>query len=86
MTRTVDYGDLNGLVVYFIVGTYNKGAVLSTYFLVLYDIDNSELLFMKKYSAKPGGFGFKNYWARTYYEVLLQVEKDMKKKWSKGKT
>lgn len=85
IVRTMDFGDLDGLATFFIVGTYNKNALMASYFLVVYDIDQVEILYLKKYTSKPAGFGFKNYWARTYYEVLLQVEKDNKKKWSKGK-
>ena len=85
IVRSMDFGDLDGLVAFFIVGTYNKNAALASYFLVLFDVDQVEILYTKKYTSKPAGFGFKNYWARTYYEVLLQVEKDNKKKWSKGK-
>jgi len=85
IVRTIDFGDLDGVVTFFIVGTYNKNALIASYYLVLYDIDQAEMIYSKKYTSKPGGFGVKNYWARTYYDVLLQVEKDYKKKWSKGK-
>lgn len=85
IVRGMDFGALDGIAVFFVVGTYNKNAAIASYFLVLFDIDQDEIIYTKKYVTKPSGFGFKNYWARTYYEVLLQLEKDNKKKWSKGK-
>jgi len=86
IAQTIDFGQIDGMATFFVVGTFNKNALMATYFLVVYDISQAEVIFIKKYTAKPGGFGFKNYWARTYYDVLLQVEKDYKKKWSKGKS
>lgn len=81
----INFGDLKGLASFFLVGTYNKNALMATYYFVLYDIDAGTILFTKKYSTKPGGFGLRNYWARTYYNVLLSLENDWKNEWSAGK-
>jgi hypothetical protein len=85
IVRTMDFGDLDGLAIFYIVGTYNKNTAVASYFFVIFDVNQDEILFTKKYTTEPGGFGLKNYWARTYYNVLTMLEKDYKKKWSKGK-
>jgi hypothetical protein len=84
VVNTIDFGELEGLAMFFIIGTYNKVVLNGTYFLVLYDINNTEILYVKKYSAKPKGFGLRNFWARTYYHVLKYVNSDWKNEWPIG--
>jgi len=84
IVSTIDFGELEGLAVFFLVGSYNKVILNGAYFLVVYDIDNSEILYVKNYTAKPKGFGLRNFWAKTYYIILKQVHSDWKNKWPNG--
>ena len=81
----INFEDIQGLAAFFIVETYDKPQLIGSYYFVIYDVDNDEVLFVKKYVEKPRGFGLKNFWARTYYLILEQIKVDMKKYWSKGK-
>ena len=84
IVSSIDFGGLEGLAVFFIVGSYNKIILNGAYFLVVYDIDHSEILYVKNYSAKPKGFGLRNFWAKTYYTILKQVQSDWKRNWPNG--
>ena len=46
----------------------------STMWLAVFDISTGEILHLKWYTGKPGGFGFRNYWARSYYNVLKTLK------------
>jgi hypothetical protein len=77
IVSAIDFGDLNGLAMFYVVMSYNKVDLKGYYYLVLYDIDNSELLFVKPYNAKPKGFGLRNFWAKTYHLVLKEASSDI---------
>ena len=46
----------------------------STMWLAVFDIATGEILDLKWYTGTPGGFGFWNYWARSYYNVLKSLK------------
>ncbi len=62
-----------------IMETLNKLDETSTMWLVVFDVATSEIHHLKKYAGKPGGFGFRNYWARCYYNVLLDLKDSSQK-------
>ncbi len=61
-----------------IVESFNKpeeeGSIWFTFFN-----GNNEVLYTKEMIAEPGGFGFRNYWARSIYNALKDFEKVYKK-------
>jgi hypothetical protein len=69
-----------GLVI--VAENFNKPAEIGTMWLVFFDIKTNTILMAKYMSAKPGGFGMKNFWARTVYNVL-QESKSKYPKWVK---
>lgn len=70
-------GDGVGLV--FVVENFNKLEEVGTMWVTFFDINTQQVLMAKHMSAKPGGFGMRNYWARTVYEVLKDSGKQYKK-------
>ena len=74
-----NYGDNSGLGVMLIAENYNKKKSQADYTFTIFDISSKQIKFKKRYTVKAAGFGFRNYWARTLYEALRKIEKDMKK-------
>lgn len=70
-------GEGVGLV--FVVENFNKLEEVGTMWVTFFDINTKQVLMAKHMSAKPGGFGMRNYWARTVYEVLKDSGKQYKK-------
>ncbi len=68
----VSYEHGMGLVM--IMETLNKPAELGTFAFVLFDIDTRKVISHWKLSGQPGGFGLRNYWARSVYEALEKVK------------
>tara|TARA_Y100000782_G_scaffold115244_1_gene156178 strand:+ start:1745 stop:2371 length:627 start_codon:yes stop_codon:yes gene_type:complete len=64
-----------------IAEAYNKLKPEGQYAFVVYNTKTLEVLMQQKVTGKPGGFGLRNYWAATIYNVLEKVEKNYYKKW-----
>jgi hypothetical protein len=63
----------------FIMETLNKIQEESTMWLAVFNIATGEIIHIKRYTGKPGGFGFRNYWARSYYNVLKSLKESPRK-------
>jgi hypothetical protein len=62
-----------GLV--FIVESFNKSLQKGTVWVTYFHIPTKQVIFTKKMSAEPMGFGIKNYWARVFYRIMQNCEK-----------
>jgi hypothetical protein len=71
----------SGLGLVFIVESFDKPEAQGTMDVVFFDIASSKVLMTKRLQGKAAGFGLRNYWARTAYEVMKQSNKD----WGKWK-
>ncbi len=66
-----------GLV--FIAKSLDKRREMGSYHVVLFDKESRKVVFNKILTGKAAGFGIRNYWARSYYEVLEQSKANYKK-------
>ncbi len=73
----------SGMGIVFIMESFNKYIEEGTMWVTFFDIESRKVLFADKLSGKAGGFGFRNYWAKTYYNVIKEVEKKKYKQWRK---
>ncbi len=64
----------SGLGLVFIIETFNKTEDIGTMYVTFFDIDTKKVLLSKKMSGESGGFGLRNYWARSYYNVMMDCE------------
>ena len=69
---------IKGLAILVVAECYNKPALLGSHYVIIVDTDTKEVIYNKKYSFKPKGFGRKNFWAKTYYSLLKELPKDLK--------
>ncbi len=51
--------------------------------VTFFDIASKTVLLTEKMSGKAGGAGFRNYWARAYYNVMDKIQKKEYLKWKK---
>jgi len=65
-----------GTGVLFIMETLNKLEEKSTMWVAVFDVSNGDMYHLKRYTGKPGGFGFRNYWARSYYNVINELKQN----------
>ena len=72
-----------GLGIVFIMESFNKPKRAGTMWVTFFDIASKTVLLTEKMSGKPGGAGLRNYWARTYYNVMAKIQKTEYLKWEK---
>lgn len=58
----------------FVMETLNKLEGQASMWLAVFNVASGEILYMNKYSGTVGGFGFRNYWARSYYNVITNLK------------
>jgi len=69
-----------GLV--YIIETLDKLNGIVTAWVVFFDIRTKQILIAEKVKGDVGGFGFRNYYARGFYNILIYSGKKIKK-WTK---
>ena len=72
-----------GVGVVFIVEYFDKMKQQASYYVTVFDIKTKKVLIKQHIYAKPGGFGLRNYWARTIYNALKSIDSSYYKKWKK---
>lgn len=65
---------LNKVGAMFVMETLNKPAQVSTMWLAVFNIASGEILYMRRYSGQVGGFGFRNYYARSLFNVIKNLK------------
>lgn len=68
----------DGLGLVYIMESLNKNTQHASMYVVFFDIASKNILWSKKYVSKAGGFGFRNYWARSIYETIKASGDDYK--------
>jgi len=58
----------------FVMETLNKTASVSTLWLAVFNVASGEILYMRRYTGAVGGFGFRNYYARSLYNVVKNLK------------
>lgn len=59
-----------GVGLVFIAKVLNKPMAQASYELITFDISTREILLKEEVSGNVGGFGLRNYWARSLYNVI----------------
>lgn len=65
----------------FIVHSFNQFRERAYIYVVVFDVTTKKILFAAQTSGAAGGFGFRNYWARTVYNILENIRDYKFKKW-----
>lgn len=72
-------GDGTGIV--FLVEKFDKNEDQGTVCVVYFDRKTGDVLFSERMFGKSGGFGIKNYWIKTIYNILNDIEFNKWYKW-----
>jgi hypothetical protein len=76
-----DSGDKEGIGLVFIIESLNKQKEKAFVWVTFFDIQTKRVLLTENFDGKAGGFGFRNYWAGAYYEIMKSAYKSMRKSW-----
>lgn len=73
--------DSEGIGLIFFMESIDKTTERGTMWVTLFRLADRNLLFTEKLSGTAGGFGFRNHWARTVYEVINQIRDERFARW-----
>jgi hypothetical protein len=73
-----------GIAVVLIMESFNKKDERGYMWVTFFDIATKEVLLTDRMEGKAGGFGWRNYWAKTVYNVLKEIGKKQYDRWRKG--
>ena len=76
-----DLAGKKGVGLVFIMEGLNKAGARGSMYVTFIDMANRKVLFTERMTGKAGGFGYKNYWAKSVFEVLEDIEKSKYKEW-----
>ncbi len=77
--KKYDFQNNDGIGLLFFVEGMSKGLSSAGIWVTFINMKTKTVLLTKYQTAKPGGFGFRNYWAKTFYTVIKDTEYDFKK-------
>jgi hypothetical protein len=60
----------SGMGLLFVAENLNKVSQTGSYYVVFFDLGTKEIIDSRKMTAKASGFGFRNYWAGSVYNVM----------------
>lgn len=75
LMSTYDFGEASGLAMIMVVESFNKYKEEGIIWVTFVNAGSKSIIFSERVIAKPGGFGFKNYWAKTIFNAL-EITKD----------
>lgn len=64
-----------GLGLVFIVDYFSKSTIEAAVIVTFFDIKTKKVLFSERMTAKPRGFGQRNYWAGAIYGVFMDINR-----------
>lgn len=67
----------------FIVESLDKSKEQAVFWVTLINSKTKEIILTERMIGKPGGFGFRNYWAGSVYDIIKQIKKKKYKQWKK---
>lgn len=68
-----DFEQKSGVGVMLVAEYMNKTRVEASHVLLIFNIENREILTQKRFTTAPAGMGFRNYWAGSFYKIFSQV-------------
>ena len=74
-----DFQGKTGAGVLFFVEGMSKGLAEAGAWVTLVDMKTKKVLFTTFKTGKAGGFGFRNYWAKSWANILKEAKSDFKK-------
>lgn len=78
-----DFGTLSGIGLMFVVESFNKINEQGSAYVTFINLDSREVMFTERLTAPPRGFGMRNYWAGSVYEMLNKMKKKEFEMWRK---
>jgi len=77
--KSYDFQNNDGIGLIFFVEGMDKGVTSEGVWVTFVDIKSKTVLLTTYQTGKPGGSGFRNYWAKPLFEIVKDMESNFKK-------
>ncbi len=81
--KSYDFGQKEGIGLLLVAESLNKSRELAKYHFVAVNLATNAILLHEIFEEKPAGIGLRNYWARSFYEVIVEIRDKKYKSWKK---
>jgi len=78
LVKKYDFQGKTGIGLIFFVDGMSKSESKASVWVTFVDMKTKKVLLTQHETGKNGGFGFRNYWAKSFYNVLINVKSDFK--------
>lgn len=79
--KNYDFQTKEGVGVLLVAESLNKFKEYGKYHFIAIDLATNTILLHDVIQGKPGGFGLRNYWAKTIYNVISEIKSHRYSKW-----
>ncbi len=79
LVKNYDFLGKTGVGLLFFVEGMSKGQEQAAAWVTLVDMKTKKVIFTTYKTGKSGGIGFRNYWAKSWYNILKETKSDFKK-------
>lgn len=76
LVKKYDFKGRSGIGMMFFAEGMSKGRESASIWVTFVDMKSKTVLFTKQMEGKAGGFGFRNYWAKSFLNVLKSIKED----------
>jgi hypothetical protein len=76
LVKKYDFKGHTGIGMMFFVEGMSKGKEMASMWVTFVDMKSKKVLLTKQMEGKAGGFGFRNYWAKSFLNVTKAVKED----------
>lgn len=80
LVKTYQIDKKEGVGVSFIIESFDKVKERAFVYLTFFDLETRKVNYTEKIEGKAGGFGYKNYWGNTIYEIIKAIDGEKKYK------
>lgn len=81
--KNYDFEVKEGIGMLFVAESLNKYREKGKYHFVAINLATNEILLYDVFEGQSGGIGLRNYWARSFYEVIVQIRDHKFREWKK---
>lgn len=81
--KKYNFEQKDGIGLLLVADYLDKTREEAKYHFVAINLVNNEVLLYESFITFPSGFGLRNYWAKTYYDVIISIRDFKYKSWKK---
>jgi len=85
IVKGYNFGGKTGIGFLFIMESINKKDERGSMYCTFIDMATSKVLLTERLTEKPGGFGLRNYWAKSIYEAIDDIKDKKFEEWARNK-